>query len=77
MVKKAEAQSTIEYLAARWADETGYVAKQGHYPSFSNFKSWLSANNWSHYLNFRSPTASYDAENWFEAALKNWWRRAD
>lgn len=49
--------------------------KQGH-PSFSSFKDWLSANGYSHYLNFRSVAgADYDAEMWFDDELGQNWRR--
>lgn len=77
MIKKSEAKAAIQHLATQWGEESGYVAKPGHYPSFTSFKYWLEEKGLSHYLKFRSDTARYDAEAWFEAALKNWWRRSD
>ena len=75
MVKKAEAEAAIRHLATKWASETNYVAKPGWYPSFSDFKDWLSANHFGHYLNFRSTfSASTVAEHWFEDELKRWGR---
>ena len=71
MVTKAEAETAIRHLAAGWARETGYVVKPGHYPSFSDFRSWLEAKHYSHYLNFRSSAdALYVAEGWFEDELR-------
>lgn len=73
MVTKAEAETAIRRLATEWQRETGYVVKSGHYPSFSDFRSWLEVKHYSHYLNFRSSIdAVYVAEGWFEDELK--WR---
>lgn len=71
MVPKAEAETAIRHLATEWAHESGYVAKPGHYPSFSDFRFWLNDKHYSHYLNFRSSVdALYVAEGWFEDELK-------
>jgi len=70
-MKKADAEKAIRHLAWEWAQETGFVSKPGYYPSFSSFKSWLEANGYRHYLDFRSRCgAEYDAEHWLEDELK-------
>jgi len=68
---KAESEPKVRYLAGVWAKETGYIAKPGHYPSYSSFKSWMDAKGYGHYLQFRSRCgADYDAEHWLEEELK-------
>jgi hypothetical protein len=70
---KGEAEKAVRQLATEWARKTGYIAQSGHYPSFSEFKRWLTANGYSHYLDFRSATSpDYVAEQWFESELKRW-----
>jgi hypothetical protein len=75
LVKKQEAERAIRHLATEWADETGYVSKAGYYPSFSDFRGWISAKGYARYLQFRSSVDPIDvAEGWFEAELKAWSR---
>jgi len=70
-MSKAEAEPRVRHLAHVWAEETGYVAKPGYYPSYSSFKSWMEANGYGHYLRFRSRCgADYDVEHWLEEELK-------
>jgi hypothetical protein len=73
-MKKTESESAIRALASKWFD-TLPEEKREH-PSFYAFKDWLSANHYSHYLNFRSRMgADYDAEAWFDDELGQNWRR--
>ena len=51
-MKKDEAEKAIRSLATTWFD-TLPEEKREH-PSFYAFKDWLSANHYSHYLDFRS-----------------------
>lgn len=73
-MKKDEAEKAIRSLATTWFD-TLPEEKREH-PSFYAFKDWLSANHYSHYLDFRSRMgANYDAEAWFDDELGQSWRR--
>ncbi len=76
MHKKADAERAIRHFALEWMKETGYEQKPGHYPSFPDFKSWLESKHYSGYLRFRSrinnPEA--EAEGWFEAEIRDYWR---
>ncbi|TCU75262.1 hypothetical protein EDE08_103482 [Bradyrhizobium sp. R2.2-H] len=73
-MKKSEAEPAIRSLATIWFD-TLPAGKREH-PSWYAFKDWLSANNYSHYLNFRSRiSADYDAEMWFDDEFGQNWRR--
>ncbi len=76
MNKKADAERAIQHLALEWMHETGFQQQPGHYPSFIAFTTWLEGKNYSHYLNFRSRTASprFEAEGWFESEIRNYWR---
>jgi hypothetical protein len=73
-MKKDDAEPAIRALATKWLD-TLPEEKREH-PSFYAFKDWLSANHYSHYLNFQSRMgADYDAEAWFDDELGQNWRR--
>jgi hypothetical protein len=74
-MKKDECEKAIRYLCHEWSKARGLTAEQLEHPSFSDFKSWLSENHHSLYLNFRSvrgPNA--DAEMWFDQEFKRTWR---
>ncbi|OSI32776.1 hypothetical protein [Bradyrhizobium canariense] len=71
---KAESERTIQALATTWYDTLAEERRE--HPSFSEFKTWLSNNHYSHYLHFRSRMgADYDAEMWFDDELGQNWRR--
>lgn len=71
MATKAEAEQAIRHLATEWARESGYVGRAGFYPSFVEFRAWLEAGHYSHYLDFRSNTDPlFVAEGWFEDELR-------
>lgn len=71
MATKAEAEAAIRHLATEWAREIGYISRPGFYPSFVEFRAWLAAGNYSHYLHFRSDTdPMFVAEGWFEDELR-------
>lgn len=71
---KAESERAIRALATTWFDTLSEEKRE--HPSFSAFKTWLSQNHYSHYLNFRSRMgADYDAEMWFDDELGQNWRR--
>ena len=73
---KAEAETAIRELSRAWAAGNGIKLPSANLVSFSEFKSWLSANGYSHYLRFRSTMgADYDAELWFDEEMKQAWRR--
>ena len=73
-MKKAEAEKAIRYLATQWPNTLSKEDRAD--PSFSTFKSWLAANRYSSYLDFRSVMgADYDAEAWFDEELGQMWRR--
>ncbi|GEC59464.1 hypothetical protein ABIF38_002875 [Bradyrhizobium japonicum] len=75
MHKKADAERMIRHLALEWMGETGYEQKQGHYPSFSAFTTWLERKHYSHYLKFRSRVSPrFEAEGWFESEIRDYWR---
>ncbi len=75
MMKRAEAEAGIRHLATKWAEETGYKPRQGHYPSFSEFRSWVERQHYGNYFDFRSTVgAAYDAEQWFEDEVTRWSR---
>jgi hypothetical protein len=74
-LKKAECEQAIRRLCHEWAKVLGIVPSSELQLSFSQFKSWLRENGYSHYLDFRSvmgPEA--DAEMWFDQELKQAWR---
>lgn len=73
-MKKGECEKAIRGLCHEWA--ANLMPQQLEHPNFSVFKTWLSANGYSHYLDFRSTAgADYDAEQWFDQELKQTWRR--
>lgn len=73
MMKRAEAEAGIRDLATKWARETGYKPRQGHYPSFADFRSWVELQHYGNYFSFRSTVgAAHDAEQWFEDEIKRW-----
>lgn len=49
---KAESERAIRTLATTWHDTLPQEKRE--HPSFCEFKTWLSKNHYSHYLNFRS-----------------------
>ncbi|UTD27519.1 hypothetical protein [Bradyrhizobium sp. WD16] len=74
-IKKADAEKAIRALVTQWVNETGFDHRTGEMPSFSAFKSWLRANRYDGYLNFRSAMGpDADAEFWFDQELKQTWR---
>lgn len=75
MITRKEAETFIKSRAIDWIGETGYVKKQGHYASFSDFKRWLSDRREDSCLRFRSDYgAEIEADQWFEAAVESYFR---
>lgn len=73
-MKKSEVEPAIRSLCWQWAETLSPDERE--HPSFTQFKSWLHANGYSLYLDFRSTTGSdYDAEMWFDQEFKQVWRR--
>lgn len=73
MPNKDECEKAIRRLCRDWRDVRGL--KPEDYHSFSDFKSWLIENHYSHYLNFRSKIgADFEAEMWFADELNQTWR---
>jgi hypothetical protein len=72
---KEKCEHAIRHLCHVWARECGVPPEPQEPPSWSQFKSWLQKNHYSHFLNFKS-TASADsvAENWFDQEFKQTWR---
>jgi hypothetical protein len=76
VMKKSDAEQAIRQLCDEWAREAQLTEADLKHPSYSTFKSWLSAKGYSHYLNFRSVAgADYDAELWFDQEFNQTWRR--
>lgn len=76
MMKKSEAEPKIRHLCDVWREARGLPLPDGafHY-SFSDFKTWLASEGYSHYLRFRSRTsAAGDAERWFDQEMRQTWR---
>ena len=72
-MKRPECKLAIYRLAVEWA-ETQDKPDNWH-PSFGAFVSWLKQNGHGQCLEFRSVMgAAYDAEQWFDDALKQGWR---
>lgn len=72
-MKKAECETAIRHLCHEWA--RGLSEAELVHPSYSWFKSWLSDNHYSQYLDFRAvPSADYVAEMWFDQEFKQTWR---
>ncbi len=72
---KRESEPIVRRLVHDWARERGIDIPPTEQPSFSEFKSWLSANGHSHLLKFRSVAGpDDDAERWFDQELKQTWR---
>src|ERR1700722_1206111 len=70
---KPECESAIRSLASQWFHALPDPTPE--HPSWSTFKTWLRANGYSHYLEFRSvrgPDA--DGELWFNQELGQSWR---
>jgi len=73
MMKRPECKAAIPILAQEWARTQDQPV--GWHPSFGEFVSWLKQNGQDHYLDFRSRMDPlYDAEQWFDDALKQKWR---
>lgn len=69
LMKKTEAESAIRSLCHDWVSQQ--TNAELVHPSFSNFATWLEANQYGHYLKFRSLAGpEYDAEMWFDAEIK-------
>lgn len=74
-MKRAECEKAIRSLVHEWAKARGIPIPPVEQPSFSDFKSWLNQNGYSHYLNFRSVMGpEEDAERWFDQELRQTWR---
>ena len=74
-MKKGEAEKAIRYLCHEWEKSKGVRYGASDDPDFSEFKSWLNENGYSHYLNFRSRMGpDHDAEMWFAQEFKQMWR---
>lgn len=74
-MKKGEAKKYLVHLFSLYAKARGTTPAPDYHASFSDFKSWLSDNGYSHYLDFRSVAGSnYDAEMWFDDYFKQAWR---
>jgi hypothetical protein len=74
-MKKTEAEPAIRSLCHEWADSVGFYPASGKQPSFADFKTWLAAKGYLHYLDFRSTMgANTDAEQWFDQELRQTWR---
>jgi hypothetical protein len=75
MLKMADREDAIRHLCYVWARECGIPIAPQEQPSWSQFKSWLQKNHYSHYLNLRSTTSADSvAENWFDQEFKQTWR---
>ncbi|WP_332773298.1 hypothetical protein [Pseudomonas sp. ESBL1] len=73
MMKKSECEPAIRHLARAWANTK--EQPPGWHPCFGEFKSWLQAKGFGHYLNFRSVMPASDvAEQWFDQELGQTWR---
>ena len=73
MTKKAECEMAIRQLVHTWAGTK--AQPPGWHPSFGEFKDWLRAQGYGHYLEFRSVMPANDvAEQWFDQELKQTWR---
>lgn len=72
---KPEAEAKLRHLFGVWAVERGIVTPSVELVSFAEFKRWLSASGYSHYLNFRSlGGADAAAERWFDDHFGQAWR---
>jgi hypothetical protein len=67
---------TAFYSRAERRTRQPISASELEHPSFSTFKTRLSQNHYSLYLDFLSTAGSdHDAEMWFDHELKQTWRR--
>lgn len=74
-MKKSECEPKIRELCHVWAREMDIPPRPVEQPSFSQFESWLTANGYDRYLNFRSVAGPrYDAEMWFDQEFGQTWR---
>jgi len=72
---KAECERAIRGLVRKWANLKGILPGSAEMPCYSEFRSWVNGQGYSHYLDFRSVAGpSYDAEQWFDEELKQTWR---
>lgn len=72
---KTECERAIRSLVHEWAKTQRISPGTAEIPSFSDFRSWVDAQGYSHYLHFRSVAgSSYDTEQWFDQELKQTWR---
>ncbi len=72
-MKKDECERAIRALCHQWASSLSAALLE--HPSFSAFKSWLTAQGYGCYLDFRSRMGpDFDAEMWFDQEFKQTWR---
>lgn len=75
MEKKADCEKAIRDLTTKWMKTQPDQRNPNWHPSFIEFRDWLNANGYGHFLNFRSVMgAPEDAEHWFNQELKQTWR---
>jgi hypothetical protein len=68
-MKRAECEKAIRHLCHQWGRELS--ASELEHPSFSTFKTWLSQNHYSLYLDFLSTAEpDHDAKMWFDHEFK-------
>jgi len=75
MEKKSDCETAIRSLCHEWGRVRGIPSRPDFQPSFSDFKSWLGQNGYSHYLNFCSVAGpNFDTEMWFDQEFGQTWR---
>jgi hypothetical protein len=75
-MKKAESEGALRQLVRTWLRHAGITGEAAGNASFYEFKRWLHAEGYAHYLNFRSVAGSdFDAESWFDQETGQTWRR--
>ena len=74
-MKKEDCEKAVRSLCHEWPNAIGLSGAKLKHPSFTDFKSWLNARGYSHYLDFRSVRGpEEDAEMWFDEEFKQTWR---
>ena len=75
MIMKPEAEKCIRHLCHEWQRAEQPTAAQLEHPSYSEFKTWLGAKGYAHYLDFRSVGGSdYAAGRWLDEEFRQMWR---
>ncbi len=74
-MKKDESRAACHELFGRWAKVKGLPHKPVDQPNFSEFTSWVQAQGYGQYLDFRSVRgARADIEDWFDRYFGQSWR---